>query len=201
MNRYSRAQTMADNKKKSTSSKNAKKRKDSKATIIVFAVLCVALVGIVGALLVNKYANTIKPGEVGLTDADGSTVRSADNGIEISNAKTYVAWVNEVYNNSADYLGKKITIDGMFKSETYENNPNIYYYVYRIGPGCCGNDGTTCGFEFTTQGEYPEQNEWIKVTGTLDSYEEQGQTFLTLKDSEITVMEERGVEQVQDNSN
>ena len=122
---------------------------------------------------------------------------------------TYVTLINDVYNNPDNYLGKVIQIDGMFTSEDFtEQGGKIYYYVYRQGPGCCGNDGSMCGFEFTTaDGKYPDYvpkegddfaaHPWIKVTGTLSSYME-GDTgpYYTLSNATYETMTTRGKEVV-----
>ncbi|MPN42533.1 hypothetical protein SDC9_190090 [bioreactor metagenome] len=68
--------------------------------------------------------------------------------------------------------------------------------MYRTGPGCCGNDGSMCGFEFTYNGTMPKEKDWIQVIGTLHTYEENGQTFLTLDASSVKVMDKRGAETV-----
>ena len=110
--------------------------------------------------------------------------------------KMYVTYINEIYTNSPDYLGRTIRLQGMFTSEYYEPSDQTYYYVYRVGPGCCGNDGSMCGFEFTWDGEMPQDNDWIEVTGVLGEYEMEGLNYLTLKASSVTVKTERGAENV-----
>lgn len=115
--------------------------------------------------------------------------------IEITE-KMYVSWINEIYTNPTDYLGKQIKIEGMFSGSYYEETGKTYYYVYRVGPGCCGNDGSMCGFELTTSEKLPSENDWIEVVGTLEQYEEDGNYYLNLKDSKITVKTERGKENV-----
>ena len=120
---------------------------------------------------------------------------------------TYVTLINDVYNNPGNYLGKVVQIDGMFTSEDFRaQGGNIYYYVYRQGPGCCGNDGSMCGFEFKTiDGTYPDYtpksgddnaaHPWIQVIGTLEQYYE-GETgpYYTLNNATYQVMSTRGSE-------
>ncbi len=110
--------------------------------------------------------------------------------------KMYVSYVNEIYTNTAKYEGKKIKLEGMFTSTYDESTQQTYYFVYRTGPGCCYNDGSMCGFEFTTSDTIPQENDWIEVIGTLESYEENGYTYLTLRDAEVTIKAERGQEVV-----
>jgi uncharacterized membrane protein len=44
----------------------------------------------------------------------------------------YVAYINEIYVNTDDYLGKTLRIEGMYTASDYEGT--TYYYVYRVGP-------------------------------------------------------------------
>ena len=110
--------------------------------------------------------------------------------------KMYVAYINEIYVNTEDYIGQTIRIQGMYQAYTDENTGQTYYYVYRVGPGCCGNDGSMCGFEFTWDGQMPKDNDWIEVVGSLRSYDEDGWTYLTLDAESVTVMDVRGAETV-----
>lgn len=177
---------------KNNGAKSVKSDKNKKTNTIVFAVLCVLLVVIVGALFINMYGNDIRVKLSGASD-QGETGSPEEKVIDITE-KLYVSWINEIYTSTSRYVGRKIKIEGMFFSETVSSK--TYYYVYRVGPGCCGNDGDMCGFEFTTDGEYPKENDWIEVIGTLEVYEENGQPYRTLSDSKVTVKQERGLETV-----
>lgn len=109
----------------------------------------------------------------------------------------YVSFINEIYTNTSDYVGKNIRIQGMFSSETVEQTGNSYYYVYRVGPGCCGNDGSMCGFEFTwDKMDTLKENDWLEVIGELETYQEGDNTYLNLKASSVKVMDTRGAETV-----
>lgn len=110
--------------------------------------------------------------------------------------KMYVTYINDIYTNYENYAGKKIRIEGMFTSIYDEALDENFYFVYRTGPGCCGNDGAMCGLEFRTDGNIPEENDWIQVTGILTTYEEEGIYYLVLRDSEVVIKEERGLEVV-----
>ena len=108
----------------------------------------------------------------------------------------YVTWVNEIYINRDDYIGKTVVIEGMYAPYFVEEEDTTYNLVYRVGPGCCGDDGEMCGFEFEYDGDLPEENDWIEVEGVLGYYEVDGNQYLTLKDSKMTVKDERGKEEV-----
>ena len=108
----------------------------------------------------------------------------------------YVTYINEIYVNTDDYLGQMIRIQGISQAYKDENDGKTYYYVYRTGPGCCGNDGSMCGFEFTWDGDMPKDKDWIEVVGSLRTYNEDGYDYLTLDAKSVTVMDERGAETV-----
>lgn len=109
--------------------------------------------------------------------------------------KVYVTYINDIYTNPQEYLGKTIKIQGMFKSETIGDT--VYDYVYRIGPGCCGSDGDMCGFEYTYDGEIPSNNDWIEVEGKLIEYEEEGEKFICIQANSVKVKnDDRGKENV-----
>lgn len=144
-------------------------------------------------------AGQIQPSEANPNQASDADPTQAPDLSEIDvdiTEKMYVTFINEIYVNTEDYIGKTIRIEGMYTAYTDENNGNTYYYVYRTGPGCCGNDGSMCGFEFTWNGSMPKDNDWIQVVGSLRTYDEDGFTYLTLDAKSVTVMDERGAETV-----
>ncbi|MDR2768886.1 MAG: metal ABC transporter permease, partial [Treponema sp.] len=60
--------------------------------------------------------------------------------------KMFIAQTNDIYLNAEDYLGKTIRLEGLFKTDSYDDLSKTYCFVMRYGPGCCGNDGSA-GFE------------------------------------------------------
>lgn len=109
----------------------------------------------------------------------------------------YLNWVNEIYTNSDEYIGKTVKIEGMYSSYFSESENITYNIVYRIGPGCCGNDGDMCGFEFEYEGKsLPKEKDWIEVEGTLDYYNVNGYEYLTIKNANVNIKDERGEESV-----
>lgn len=115
------------------------------------------------------------------------------NTIEITE-DMYLSWVNEIYSNEKDYIGKTIKIEGMYSSYYIESEDTTYNLVYRVGPGCCGTDGDMCGFEFESDNELPNENDWIEIEGVLGYYEVNGTEYLTIKDAKINIKDERGQE-------
>lgn len=134
-------------------------------------------------------SNAEENSNVKSSDVYEYTTKKAET-VEVSE-NAFVAKINEIYTNTDNYLGDNIIIEGCFEKQTY--NDKEYYYVYRTGPGCCGNDGAMCGFEFTYNGDIPTTDDWIRVEGILDKYEEDGQTYLTLNASKVDVLTQRGL--------
>lgn len=130
------------------------------------------------------------------TDIDIKVLPAPDvDVIEISE-KLFIAQTNDIYINTEDYLGKTIRYEGIFQAYYYDATDTTYYSVIRYGPGCCGFDANA-GFEVEWDGDYPEQNDWVQATGTLETYEEGGARYLRLKLSSLKVLPVRGAEYVQ----
>ncbi|MDR2717675.1 MAG: hypothetical protein LBB89_06380 [Treponema sp.] len=123
---------------------------------------------------------------------------SPNKGLVEIKEKMFLAQVNDVYLNPADYLGKTIKLEGIFKEEQgYEKS---YCFVIRYGPGCCGNDGNA-GFEVAWAKEdaqpYPANDSWVEAAGVLKSYEEDGYSqYLYLDLAALNVLSKRGAETV-----
>lgn len=114
----------------------------------------------------------------------------------------YVDYINDIYLDSSKYIGKTIEIEGMFTQSTDEDNKN-HLYVYRITDimehtheedSECENHEveSMLGLEFSYNGNLPNENEWIKVVGTL---EEQDGNLIINADS-VEIVNERGLEKV-----
>lgn len=160
----------------------------------------------------KKDAETASPSPTSTTNKDsasdpvssGTGTSTKNNKEEASGDKIdlditeamYVTMINAIYTNPQKYLGKTVRIQGMFSAQYFQPTDTTYYYVYRVGPGCCGNDGSMCGFEFTGNTKGLEDNDWIDVTGTLDSYDENGVSYLTLRTKSVEVKTTRGKESV-----
>ncbi len=109
--------------------------------------------------------------------------------------KMFVAQTNDVYYNPEDYLGKTLKYEGLFDAYDDPSNGQTYYAVIRYGPGCCGID-LNAGFEVKWENDYPTPNDWVEAVGVLEEYEENGQKYLRLALSSLTVLPVRGAETV-----
>lgn len=83
----------------------------------------------------------------------------------------FLPLVNDIYINKDEYIGKKVRIIGQIVKEQDTLTKETFYAILREGPGCCYNDGVI-GFEFITDGKYPEPEKWVEMVGEiiLDNY-------------------------------
>jgi uncharacterized membrane protein YcgQ (UPF0703/DUF1980 family) len=113
--------------------------------------------------------------------------------------KLFIAQTNDIYLNPEEYMGRRIKLQGMFKTDYYTGNDEPYCFVLRYGPGCCGYDGTA-GFEIKWRDgngqAFPAEDDWVEAVGVLDSYDEDGYPYIYLALTSLTVMDERGAETV-----
>jgi hypothetical protein len=111
--------------------------------------------------------------------------------------KLFIAQTNDVYQNPEDYMGKLIRLEGLFKSQSYEDASTSYCFVLRYGPGCCGNDGSAgveVAWDSAPAEDYPNIDDWVEAVGVLETYEEDGYPYLYLSLVSLTVKDERGAE-------
>lgn len=80
--------------------------------------------------------------------------------------KMFIQQCNDIYINPEQYQGKIIQMEGIY--DEFQADGNVSRLIYRRSPGCCGDDGMV-GFLFIYSGEMPKPNDWIKVSGTIDT--------------------------------
>ena len=107
----------------------------------------------------------------------------------------FITQCNDIYLNPDDYLDKVIKIEGIYYYMEDTQEDIIRHFVIRYGPACCFDD-TSAGFEIRYDGEYPEINDWIIVTATIEKIQRNGNDFVALNVINLEVSEERGAEQV-----
>lgn len=86
--------------------------------------------------------------------------------------------LEDIYINAESYIGKMIRVRGYCINEIYKKKD--YHYVYRMQQEITGHHEHMTGFEFTYNGEYPQNDEWVEVVGTLRQYMEDNIAYLTL---------------------
>jgi zinc transport system permease protein len=170
------------------------KRKMMRLAALLFALLC-TVSGCGGRRPVSEERGILST----KTAVDEKIIPSgnaAGDIVEIRE-KMFLAQTNDVYLNPEDYMGKTLKLEGLFKREQYGGHD--YCFVLRYGPGCCGSDGNA-GFEVAWEKDrpadetYPEVDEWVRASGVLKSYEEDGYPYLYIALSELSVLKTRGAE-------
>lgn len=117
----------------------------------------------------------------------------SDSGVFEIKEKMFIAQCNDIYLNPDDYKNKTIKLEGMYDESIDQKTKQTYHYVIRNGPGCCGNDGVA-GFEILYDGKPPKRNDWIEVIGKVEIIEENGNEYVVLRLSKLTVLDKRGAE-------
>ncbi|WP_313343966.1 hypothetical protein [Sedimentibacter sp.] len=121
------------------------------------------------------------------------SMKNSDDGVITIREKLFIAQTNDIYLNPEDYMDKTIKWEGIYTEVTNPVTNDEYKFVIRYGPGCCGYDGTA-GFEILYDGDLPEKNDWVEAVGKIEMVEENGEEFIAIRLSELTVMDVRGQE-------
>lgn len=116
-----------------------------------------------------------------------------DDGIDVDLTELSSTMIySEVYNMMMcpdDYAGKIVKASGYFNVATDTNTGKKYFTVFVADAGAC----CTQGIEFELEGDnsypedYPELGEDITVIGTFSSYEDDGVTYINLKNATLEV--------------
>ncbi|MCR4591516.1 MAG: hypothetical protein K5668_11955 [Lachnospiraceae bacterium] len=130
--------------------------------------------------------------EPDMSGVSGSPESSAGTeGIDVdltimSSTMVYAEVFNMVY-NPENYTGKTVKMKGIYAVYHDENQEKTYH-------ACVISDATACcsqGIEFELTDEYqypedyPEESSDICVTGTFDTYMEDGYTYCILRDAQL----------------
>lgn len=107
--------------------------------------------------------------------------------------KMFLTQISDMYCNFDRYKDKTIIVEGMYAQFYSWDGSETAPVVYRNGPGCCGNDGWG-GFLLKYDGEFPNENDWIRVTGHPELVTEGYYTNLYINVASLEVKAERGTE-------
>lgn len=133
----------------------------------------------------DKASSSPTPMDVGSEEAEGDVLEIGE--------KMFLSQINDMYFNFDNYKDKTIVVEGMYALFYSWDGSKTSPVVYRNGPGCCGNDGWG-GFLLKYDGEYPNENDWIRVTGTPELVEDGYYLNLYLNVTSLEVKTERGAE-------
>ena len=115
--------------------------------------------------------------------ADGA---SGDYDVDLTHMSATMVYseVFDMLNTPENYMGKSVCMDGLFTSYLDPENGRYYY-------ACIVQDATACcaqGIEFVlaeprAPEDYPGEGDFITVSGTFDTYEENGFSYVQLVDA------------------
>lgn len=126
-------------------------------------------------------------------DTAPSFSTSGEEDVLVIGEKMFLTQIDDIYINFENYKDKTVVVEGMYTLFFNQDGVRDTPAVYRRGPGCCGNDGWG-GFLLKYDGEFPADNDWIRVTGTPELVENDYFQDLYLNVTNIEILEERGAE-------
>lgn len=152
----------------------------NKKKILMIGVLIV-FIGIIvfAAININKKASNT---------ADNNKNASTDNVLEITD-NYFIEQTNDIFYNTDDYIDKTIKIAGLIYTYEDYNTGDTFYAVVRNTPGCCGNDGLA-GLDIRYDGEYPEEDTWVEIVGTIKTDVVAGEEIPAIKVTSLKETEE-----------
>ena len=177
-----------------------------KKTVLILLSLCLVVffVGCGGDSAASRGDNSTSPTVSDIMDeaengggdenGGGNAASSGDAGTDSGsydidltelNATMVYSQVFDMVNDPDSYLGKSVKMAGTF--QVYEGESQNYF-------ACLIADATACcaqGIEFVWEGhrypdDYPPVDTELTVTGVFNTYEENGLTYLQLKDAEVS---------------
>ncbi len=128
-----------------------------------------------------------------------SNEQGANGNKTLSNAQTiqiqdtsFIAQANDIYKNPDNYKDKLIIVQGLYKTVTTDNV--VRHYITRTAQGSDGK-AIAVGFEFKYNGTMPTVDDWIKISGNIESVKGANNTnSVILNTSKLEVMPEKGSE-------
>lgn len=133
----------------------------------------------------------LDPGEGTTTETEGLADLSGDTLDLTTMGKDMVyATVYDFLANPDQYVGKSIRMSGTYYSSYYDSTQTRYYYVLiKDALACCAQ-----GLEFIWEDgshsypeEYPAEESQVVVTGTFQTYEEDGTLYCHLVDATMEI--------------
>ena len=145
---------------------------------LLMIIILIAFIGIIvfATVNINKKATSV---------ADNSKNVDTENVLEITD-NYFIEQTNDIFYNTDDYIDKTVKIAGLIYTYEDYNSGETYYAVVRNTPGCCGNDGLA-GLDIRYDGEYPEEDTWVEIVGTLKKDVVEGEEIPAIQ---VTSMQE-----------
>ncbi len=149
---------------------------------LVWIIFFVLLIGGCSSEVVEEVKESKKTETITETKEESEDVLFIDD-------KNFVRYINYIYMNPEEYIGKIIEYEGFIDIQKNPNTGKQYCYCIRIGPGCCQNDSTV-GFLLDIDGEFPLDKQWVRVKGYVRRNEKSKNIYVETLD--IKVLDEMG---------
>ncbi len=115
--------------------------------------------------------------------------------------KLFITTINDIYTNlEEEYENTRVTFEGNLEMGQFDDpefEGKEFPFVYRLGPGCCFND-SFAGMYLDYDGDIPEDNTWVRVSGYPVYFEHNGFTELFLKADKVEKLDKQGMLTVKD---
>ena len=139
----------------------------------------------------NEYKQPEKKEELTKKELNEKRDSESKDGIINISDGIFLALVNDIYVNKDEYIGKKVRISGQNVRFEDKDTGEVIYAILREGPGCCYND-SVIGFEYITDGKYPEKDKWYEMVGEVITDNYKSGKVVKLKLIEIKEIEAKG---------
>ena len=116
----------------------------------------------------------------------------SDDVVEIGE-RLFVTRMIDIADNYSHYIGRTVRYEGVFERLGYFGETPLEF-VFRRGPGCCTEE-EIFGFVVIWEdgrSDFPENNDWVEVVGTLGVTEVEGRRLRSVNLSSLTVLDVRG---------
>ena len=120
----------------------------------------------------------------------------ADSDVDVEITERYfMARMTDIMLNYHHYIGRTVRYEGVFDTLDYFGGMPLGF-VFRRGPGCCGDDGFGGFMVLWEDGrsDFPENNDWVEIVGTFGVTEVGDFRLRSIYLKSLTVLDVRGAD-------
>lgn len=124
--------------------------------------------------------------EIQVADGQSVNIDLTEMGSDMVYATVYQMMVNP-----DEYIGKKIRMSGQYKADFYEESQKCYHFVIISDATACCEQGIEFVWdngEHVYPDEYPEENTEVIVSGTFETYSENGTMYCRLSNATMNIV-------------
>ena len=178
-----------------------------KRKLIIGSIIVAFIVGMIGVYFIVGNSNeesknkTSSDSSVSTKDSSSSTSTQKkqttyeDDGKDvIVKDETFLSQMNDIFEKTDNYIGRKITVEGIVQSI----NSDKGFAVARKYDENHGNhyDEVMVGIIALYSGDLPKVDSWVEVSGTIEKETIEGTKQPIIKVDKVTVKDTRGQEKI-----